>query len=73
MSDNVEVAKSEVGWWLDPQNAITLPNLIAELQSHPNLIMWIAGHRHINTVKALYHLIQSMLPKKASGRLKLHR
>ena len=49
---NVEVARSEVGWWLDPQNAVTLPNLIAELQSHPNLIMWIAGHRHINTVKA---------------------
>ncbi len=48
----VEVTKSEMGWWLDPQNAVTLPNLIAELQSHPNLIMWISGHRHINTVKA---------------------
>jgi len=51
---NVEVTAptSEMGWWLDPQNAVTLPNLIAELQSHPNLIMWISGHRHINTVKA---------------------
>jgi metallophosphoesterase (TIGR03768 family) len=43
---------SEVGWWLNPQNAVTLPDLIAELHSHPNLIMWIAGHRHLNTVKA---------------------
>jgi metallophosphoesterase (TIGR03768 family) len=51
---NVEVTAptSEMGWWVDPQNAATLPNLIAELQSHPNLIMWISGHRHLNTVKA---------------------
>ncbi len=51
---NVEVTapKSEMGWWTDPQNAVTLPDLITELQSHPNLIMWIAGHRHLNTVKA---------------------
>jgi metallophosphoesterase (TIGR03768 family) len=49
---DVEVAKSEMGWWLDPGNAVTLSNLVAELQSHPNLIMWISGHRHLNTVKA---------------------
>ena len=51
---NVEVTapNSEMGWWLNPQNAVTLPNLIAELQSHPNLIMWVSGHRHLNTVKA---------------------
>ncbi len=51
---NVEVTapKSEMGWWTDPQNAVTLPDLITELQSHPNLIMWISGHRHLNTVKA---------------------
>ena len=48
----VTAPKSEMGWWVDPQNAVTLPNLIAELQSHPNLIMWISGHRHLNTVKA---------------------
>ncbi len=48
----VDVATSEMGWWLDPQNAVDLPGLVAELQSHPNLIIWIAGHRHINTVKA---------------------
>jgi len=39
-------------WWVHPQNAVTLPDLIAELQSHPNVLMWIAGHRHYNTVKA---------------------
>ena len=43
---------SEMGWWTDPQNAVTLPDLVAELQSHPNLLMWMAGHRHLNTVKA---------------------
>jgi metallophosphoesterase (TIGR03768 family) len=51
---NVEktASNSETGWWTDPQNAVTLPDLIAELQSHPNLLMWISGHRHLNTVKA---------------------
>jgi metallophosphoesterase (TIGR03768 family) len=34
------------------QNAVTLPDLLAELHSHPNLLMWIAGHRHVNAVKA---------------------
>ena len=48
----VTASASEMGWWTDPKNAVTLPDLIAELQSHPNLIMWIAGHRHMNTVKA---------------------
>jgi metallophosphoesterase (TIGR03768 family) len=48
----VTAPNSEMGWWTDPQNAVTLPDLIAELQSHPNFIMWIAGHRHLNTVKA---------------------
>lgn len=48
----VTAPNSELGWWLNPQNAVTLPNLIAELQSHPNLLMWLSGHRHLNTVKA---------------------
>ena len=48
----VTAPNSEMGWWTDPQNAVTLPDLIAELQNHPNLIMWISGHRHLNTVKA---------------------
>ena len=48
----VTAPNSEMGWWTDPQNAVTLPDLITELQSHPNLLMWISGHRHLNTVKA---------------------
>ncbi len=48
----VTAPNSEMGWWTDPQNAVNFPDLITELQSHPNLIMWIAGHRHLNTVKA---------------------
>jgi len=39
-------------WWTDPQNAVNINGLIAELHNHPNLLMWIAGHRHLNTVKA---------------------
>ena len=39
-------------WWTDPQNAVNINGLISELHSHPNLLMWIAGHRHLNTVKA---------------------
>lgn len=35
------------------ENAVTLPDLIDKLQDTPNLLMWIAGHRHLNTVKAL--------------------
>lgn len=34
------------------QNAVNLTDLLAELHSHPNLLMWIAGHRHVNAVKA---------------------
>lgn len=34
------------------QNAVDLPGLLEELHRHPNLLMWIAGHRHFNTVKA---------------------
>ena len=48
----VQPAGSKMEWWMDPQNAVTQKDLITELQSHPNLLMWIAGHRHLNTVKA---------------------
>lgn len=34
-------------------NAVKLPDLIRKLQDTPNLLMWMAGHRHLNTVKAL--------------------
>lgn len=56
----------ETEWWrpdLDPyksvpggqprvQNAATLQELVNELQSHPNFLLWIAGHRHVNVIKA---------------------
>lgn len=34
------------------RNAVSLSELVAKLQNTPNLLMWIAGHRHVNTVKA---------------------
>jgi metallophosphoesterase (TIGR03768 family) len=50
---------SELEWWdsgSDPnateQNAVSLTDLVTTLQNTPNLLMWIAGHRHLNTVKA---------------------
>ena len=57
---------AETEWWLGgktatnplgdasttTQNAVTLAELVKTLQSTPNLLMWIAGHRHLNTVKA---------------------
>lgn len=51
-------AQSPMGWWVNPdanapvQNAVSLPDLVAELHRHPNLLMWLAGHRHVNVVKA---------------------
>jgi len=59
---------AETEWWLggrkddpskllgDPssttQNAVDLEGLVEKLWATPNLLMWIAGHRHLNTVKA---------------------
>ena len=49
---------SEMEWWDDKtvapehQNAVNLPDLVKTLQNTPNLLMWIAGHRHQNAVKA---------------------
>jgi len=50
---------SEMEWWdettdIAPQhrNAVSLVDLVKTLQNSPNLLMWIAGHRHMNTVKA---------------------
>jgi metallophosphoesterase (TIGR03768 family) len=44
-------AGSPVGWWA--QSYVSEPDLIAKLQEYPNLIMWIAGHRHLNTITPL--------------------
>lgn len=62
---------AETEWWLggtkgmDPkplgdessfmQNAVNLEDLVQKLWATPNLLMWIAGHRHVNTVKAFPH------------------
>ncbi len=51
---------TELEWWLgadaDPSttttNACTITELVSKLQNTTNLLMWIAGHRHVNTVKA---------------------
>jgi len=41
----------EFGW--DPNAPISEATLIAKLHTFPNLILWVAGHRHLNTVTAL--------------------
>ena len=50
---------SELEWWgetngiaPDKRNAVTLAELVDKLRATPNLLMWIAGHRHVNAVKA---------------------
>lgn len=49
-------ARPTDSWWTDSiataDNAVTLAELVETLQNTPNLLMWIAGHRHLNTVKA---------------------
>ena len=58
---------TELEWWSggvtptntfgDPttetQNGCTISELVDVLRDTPNLLMWIAGHRHFNTVKAV--------------------
>jgi hypothetical protein len=55
----VALISSETEWWESAkdsnaveQNAVTLAELVATLQNTLNLLMWMAGHRHLNTVKA---------------------
>jgi len=50
---------SGMEWWdsaADPdavvQNAVSLPELVQKLQGTSNLLLWLAGHRHFNVVKA---------------------
>jgi metallophosphoesterase (TIGR03768 family) len=40
----------ELGW--DPDAPVSEAQLIAKLHTYPNLILWVAGHRHLNTVTA---------------------
>ena len=50
------VAVPGPNWWetsiATTDNAVTLAELVTTLRNTPNLLMWIAGHRHLNTVKA---------------------
>ncbi|MFA7415001.1 MAG: TIGR03768 family metallophosphoesterase [Rhizobium sp.] len=55
----VSAIGSHMEWWMGDQNtkpgfenAIDLAGLVEILQGAPNLLMWIAGHRHMNVVKA---------------------
>ncbi len=55
---------SELEWWVGQgddtygdksatmSNAVDLTGLVDKLQNTTNLLMWIAGHRHLNHVKA---------------------
>jgi len=47
----VEKPGSFTGWWANA--FVTENNLIAKLHTYPNLILWISGHRHLNTVTPL--------------------
>ncbi len=47
----VEPAHSYVGW--SSAAYVSQPDLIARLHTYPNLILWLAGHRHYNTVTPL--------------------
>jgi len=46
----VEKPGSFTGWWSN--SYVSEKNLTAILHTYPNLILWIAGHRHLNTVTA---------------------
>lgn len=46
----VERPGSPAGW--SSTAYVSEPNFIAKLNSYPNLILWMAGHRHVNTVTA---------------------
>ena len=50
---------SEMEWWQNEyntapeyKNAVDFQGLVNTLQNSTNLLMWVAGHRHLNTVKA---------------------
>lgn len=62
---------SETEWWeshkdsnATEQNAVTLTELVTTLQDTPNLLMWVAGHRHLNTVKAFVSPDRANAPEK---------
>ena len=55
----VSAIGSHMEWWMGDENtkpgyenAVDLAELVEILRGAPNLLMWIAGHRHMNVVKA---------------------
>ena len=55
----VSAIGSHMEWWMGDvntkpgfENAVDLAELVEILQGAPNLLLWMAGHRHLNTVKA---------------------
>ena len=46
------------------QNEVDLAGLVTALQNTPTLLMWIAGHRHLNTVKAFVSPDRINAPEK---------
>lgn len=46
----VEIEDSYIGW--SSNSYVREKALIPKLQEYPNLILWVAGHRHVNTVTA---------------------
>lgn len=60
---------TEMEWWLGDANATianacTITELVTKLQNTPNLLMWIAGHLHVNTVKAFVSPDPAGAPEK---------
>jgi len=47
----VEKPGAPLGWVNDAGNAVAEADLIRELHRYPNFILWLAGHRHFNTIK----------------------
>ncbi|MBS1187739.1 MAG: metallophosphoesterase [Burkholderiaceae bacterium] len=70
---HIPIAVSSIGtemeWWLGDKsttarNACTLKELVDVLQNSENLLMWIAGHRHVNTIKAFVSPDPANAPEK---------
>ena len=65
----VTIVGTELEWWLGDANATitnacTITELVTTLQNSTNLLMWIAGHRHVNVVKAFVSPDKDTTPEK---------
>ncbi|MBP7632727.1 TIGR03768 family metallophosphoesterase [Candidatus Ozemobacteraceae bacterium] len=47
----VEPLGSSTGWWTSGYVTDADDSLLKELHKYPNLMLWISGHRHLNTIK----------------------